>query len=147
MDTLIVVLMAAVGSGVLAGVHSPLIAFTSARIGFLEGVLLPHLIGSVAALVLVLASGSKGMREVGSLPWYGYLPGLMGVAIVLGLSFSTQRLGATATVVAFVVSQLIIGAIVGHFGWLGLPLRPLDAAKLVGIGLLLVGAWLVVKPS
>lgn len=146
MDALFVVLLAAVGSGVLAGLLSPLVAFASSRIGLLEGVLFPYLIGSVTALGLVLAVGGKGFRGLPSVAWYGYLPGLMGVGIVLGLSFSTQRLGVTATVVAF-LAQLIVGAIVGHFGGLGLPVKPLEAAKIVGIGLLLVGAWLVIKPG
>jgi transporter family-2 protein len=92
----------------------------------LEGVLFPHLVGSLTALILVRSFGGKGFKAIPTLPWFAFLPGILGVMAVLGLTFSTLRLGATATVVLFLVAQLIVGAVVGHFGWLGLPLKPLD---------------------
>jgi transporter family-2 protein len=98
-------------------------------------------------LVPLLFLGFKGFRELPNLPWYGYLPGVFGVALVMGLSFATQRLGVTATIVIFVVAQLIVGAFIGHFGLLGSPIKPLDLAKIAGIVLLVVGAWLVVRPA
>lgn len=113
----------------------------------LEGALLPHVIGAITALIPLIFLGARGLRELPGVPWYGYLPGVMGVGLVMGLSFATPRLGVTSTIVIFVVSQLIAGAMIGHFGWLETPAKSIDLAKGVGIGLLLVGAWLVVRPA
>jgi bacterial/archaeal transporter family-2 protein len=147
MNTIVFVVLVAVSAGVIAAVQAPLNALTSARVGLLEGAFLPHAVGAIAALIPLLFLGTRGLRQLPSLPWYGYLPGVFGVALVMGLSFATPRLGVTATLVVFVVAQLIVGALIGHFGWLGTPLKPLEIGKILGIVLLLIGAWLVVRPS
>ncbi|MDX2006176.1 MAG: DMT family transporter [Meiothermus sp.] len=147
MDALIFVILVAVAAGVFAGVQAPLNALTSSKLGLLEGALVPHVVGAIVALVPLLFLGMRNFRDMPAVPWYGYLPGVLGVGLVMGLSFATARIGVTATIVVFVVSQLIVGAIIGHFGWLGSPVKPLDLAKLLGIGMLIAGAWLVVRPS
>jgi bacterial/archaeal transporter family-2 protein len=147
MDALFFVILVAVAAGIFAGVQAPLNALTASKVGLLEGALIPHIVGAIIALVPLLFLGLKNFRELPNVPWYGYLPGVLGVGLVMGLSFATQRIGVTATIVIFVVSQLIVGAIIGHFGWLGSPVKPLDLAKMAGIVLLIAGAWLVVRPS
>jgi bacterial/archaeal transporter family-2 protein len=146
-NTLVFVLLIAISAGVIAAVQAQLNALTSARVGLLEGAFLPHLIGALIAFALILLFKAQGLRQLTSLPWYGYLPGALGLALVMGLSFATPRLGVTSTIVVFVVSQLIVGALIGHFGWLGSPVRPLEIGKIAGIALLLIGAYLVVRPS
>jgi bacterial/archaeal transporter family-2 protein len=146
-NTLFFVLFIAISAGVIAAVQAQLNALTSARVGLLEGAFLPHLIGALIALTLMVVFKAQGLRQLTSLPWYGYLPGALGLALVMGLSFATPRLGVTSTIVVFVVSQLIVGALIGHFGWLGSPVRPLEIGKIAGIALLLVGAYLVVRPA
>ncbi len=147
MNTVIFVVLVAIAAGVIAAVQAPLNALTSSRIGLLEGAFLPHVVGALIALVPLLFLGTGGLRQLPNLPWYGYLPGVLGVALVMGLSFATPRLGVTSTLVMFVVAQLIIGALIGHFGWLGTPIKPLELSKFIGIALLIFGAWLVVRPS
>ncbi len=147
MDTLIFVILVAVSAGVFAGIQAPLNALTAGKIGLLEGALLPHIIGAITALIPLLFLGFKGLKQLPTVPWYGYLPGVLGLALVMGLSFSTQRIGVTATIVIFVVAQLIVSAFIGHFGLLDSPIKPLDFARIVGIMLLIAGAWLVVRPS
>ena len=80
-------------------------------------------------------------------PWYAFLGGIFGVLLVTALNFATPKLGVSATIVIFLVAQLIVGAIIGHFGWLESPVKPIDLAKLIGFALLIAGAWLVVKPA
>jgi bacterial/archaeal transporter family-2 protein len=146
-NTLFFVLLIAISAGVMAALQAQLNALTSARIGLIEGALLPHLIGALIALMLMVLFKAQGLRQLLSLPWYGYLPGAFGLALVMGLSFATPRLGVTSTIVVFVVSQLIVGALIGHFGWLGSPIKPLELGRIAGIALLLLGAYLVVRPT
>jgi transporter family-2 protein len=44
-----------------------------------------------------------------------------------------------------VAAQLGVGVALDHYGLLGLDLRPLEPGRLAGVGLLLVGAWLVLR--
>ncbi|WP_436411168.1 DMT family transporter [Thermus scotoductus] len=41
----------------------------------------------------------------------------------------------------------LIGTLIDQFGWMGSGVRPLDLGKIIGLGLLMLGAWLVVRPS
>jgi uncharacterized membrane protein YdcZ (DUF606 family) len=44
-----------------------------------------------------------------------------------------------------VVAQLALGAALDHFGWLGAAPHPFGAGRALGMALLLVGTWLVVR--
>lgn len=149
--SLIVVLVVAIG-GTLAGLQIPINSLLSSRIGSLEGAFVVHLVGTVFAgagllLFSLGAASSAGLGAWRNAPWYAFLGGIFGVLLVTALNFATPKLGVSATIVIFLVAQLIIGAIIGHFGWLESPVKPIDLAKLIGFALLIAGAWLVVKPA
>lgn len=150
--SLIVIIVVAIG-GTLAGMQIPINSLLSSRIGSLEGAFVVHLVGTVfagAGLLLFsvgAASSSGGLSAWRNAPWYAFLGGIFGVLLVTALNFATPKLGVSATIVIFLVAQLIVGAIIGHFGWLESPVKTIDLAKLIGFALLIAGAWLVVKPS
>ena len=150
--SLIVILIVAIG-GTLAGMQIPINSLLSSRIGSLEGAFVVHLVGTVFAgaglllFSLLATSSSAGLSAWRNAPWYAFLGGIFGVLLVTALNFATPKLGVSATIVIFLVAQLIVGAIIGHFGWLESPVKPIDLAKLIGFALLIAGAWLVVKPS
>ena len=149
--SLIVVLVVAI-AGTLAGMQIPINSLLSSRIGSLEGAFVVHLVGTVFAgagllLFSLGAASSAGLGAWRNAPWYAFLGGIFGVLLVTALNFATPKLGVSATIVIFLVAQLIVGAIIGHFGWLESPVKPIDLAKLIGFALLIAGAWLVVKPS
>ena len=149
---MIVVLVVAI-AGTLAGMQIPINSLLSSRIGSLEGAFVVHAVGTVfagAGLLLFslgATSSSGGLAAWRNAPWYAFLGGIFGVLLVTALNFATPKLGVSATIVIFLVAQLIIGAIIGHFGWLESPVKPIDLAKLIGFALLIAGAWLVVKPA
>jgi transporter family-2 protein len=134
-----------VAAGVLGGVQFPVNALLSSRVGLLEGALIVHIVGAVFAGAALVFFSSGGLGAWRSAPWYAYLGGVFGVLLVTALSFATPRIGAAAALVIFLGAQLIVGALIGHFGWLETPVKPVDAAKLAGFVLLAVGAWLVVR--
>ena len=150
--SLIVILIVAIG-GTLAGMQIPINSLLSSRIGSLEGAFVVHLVGTVFAgaglllFSLLATSSSAGLSAWRNAPWYAFLGGIFGVLLVTALNFATPKLGVSATIVIFLVAQLIVGAIIGHFGWLESPVKPIDLAKLIGFALLIAGAWLVVKPA
>ena len=53
------------------------------------------------------------------------------------------KLGATAMVALVLAGQLIMSIVLDHFGALGYPIHPINGWRLVGVGLLMVGAYLI----
>ncbi len=154
MDASLIVILVVAIAGTLAGMQIPINSLLSSRIGSLEGAFVVHLVGTVFAGAGLLAfslgaasSSSGGLGAWRNAPWYAFLGGIFGVMLVTALNFATPKLGVSATIVIFLVAQLIVGAIIGHFGWLESPVKPIDLAKLIGFALLIAGAWLVVKPA
>jgi bacterial/archaeal transporter family-2 protein len=147
MSSFVVIALIVLVAGTLAGLQIPINSLLSSRVGSLEAAFVVHLVGMVFAGVLLVFFSTGGLNSWRTAPWYAYVGGIFGVLLVTALNFATPKLGVSATLVIFLVAQLIIGAIIGHFGWLETPVKPIDLAKLIGFVLLAFGAWLVVRPT
>jgi transporter family-2 protein len=92
---------------------------------------------------IALASGvllSLGMR--GLAPFFA-LTGLLAAPYLIGASFLTPRLGIGLFLAAVIAGQLAGGVLLDHLGAFGATPRPIDVARLIGIGALLLGVALV----
>jgi transporter family-2 protein len=116
---------------------SPFAAAISFGIGFL-------------ALVVITALGPIGRPKLGTLreaPFWAYLGGLTGAWFIFLGALLLPTLGATRMMGMVVGGQLLMGLVIDHFGWLGIPRRPLTprrrlAAVLVVVAVaLLSGIW------
>jgi transporter family-2 protein len=93
----------------------------------------------------VLFSGGWNMKGWQNVPWYAFSTGLLGLFIVGTISYTVPRLGLTAAFTIAVASQFILAALMDHFGLLGAAVRPLDLSRLLGIGVLILGVWLIMR--
>jgi transporter family-2 protein len=73
--------------------------------------------------------------------------GLMGALFVGSSIFLIPRLGATTMIAAFVTGQLLMSVVIDHYGWLGLPAQPVSVIRVLGVLLLFVGLFLVVRKT
>jgi transporter family-2 protein len=104
------------------------------------------------ALVLVAAAGllwTFSRRSFASdppSPWYLYLGGFYGLVIIAGAAFAFPRIGAGPTTALMMAAQLCTALVLDHLGFPGgrIDVTP---ARLVGAGLLLAGALLVLWPK
>jgi transporter family-2 protein len=145
MQSILVLLLVGMMAGFAVGVQAPMASLISGRLGILEGVFLVHLGGVVAAAIplMVLGGGNlKGWRE---LPPYVLLAGFLGLVVISGISFTIPRGGATATIFLVLIGQLIIGGVIDHFGWLDTEVRPFELSRVLGIAVMFLGVWLVVR--
>jgi len=100
-----------------------------------------YFIGCMTSVVMLLASG--GLRFVPKLrtvPPLLYTAGIMSALMVLGTIILLPRLGARRLFILQVSGQVLLAMVVAHFGLLGLPQDPLNARKLAGAAIVLVGA-------
>ncbi len=79
-----------------------------------------------------------GMSE-----WYLYIGGVLGVAILATPIFLIPRIGATSTLTALVVGQLFLALIIDHFGLFSFPKIEINLTRIMGIALLVAGAFFI----
>lgn len=136
-------LVVAVGMGIAA--QTQFAGTLGERIGVMESVFIIHLGGLlVAAVYLILARGGN-LAAWRAAPWYALSGGIIGVLIVGGYSYAIPRIGLAPAITLGIASQLILSAALSHYGVLGALQQPVTPARLVGIAVLLLGTWLVVR--
>ncbi len=135
----------AAAGGVATALQAHFMGLLDRAGGTLESVFITYFSGGlvIGAAFLLLRGGS--LLPTAGAPWYAYGSGLLGLAIVGTLSYSTPRLGLVAAFTIFVTAQFVMGALLDHFGWLGASVRPLGIRRLGGLILVLGGLWLIVR--
>ena len=140
-------LAATLAVGALVAFQPPANALLAREVGDLGAALTSLLVAAGIVGVLLLTVGDpaelRGLRELRPVHLLG---GLGGAAIVLVSLITVRSLGAGGVTAALVATQLGVSALSDRFGWVGLEQSPLTASKLLGIGLLLGGTWLVTTP-
>ena len=116
-------------------------------IGLSESTFVVHLTATLAmAAVLILGLGDGNWSNYDSIPWYYYFGGLIGVGITYGVVISIAKLGAaiaTTSIFPSIICQVLTACLLDHFGIFGLEKSPLSWLKLLGVGLLALGAKLL----
>jgi len=145
METILMAVLVSLVAGATVSLQSPMASLLSQRLGMFSSVFIIHIGGAIVALVPLVLSGGQQIREWRGVPWYALAAGALGLIVVGGVSFTIPRIGAAATATLMVVGQLLIAAVVDHFGLLGTVQRPIDVARVAGFLLLVAGAWLVTR--
>ena len=109
--------------------------------------MLMTIIGLATTLVIVLLfpSTSNLRNAPGLSEWYLYIGAFLGVIIMVTPVFLVPRIGATFTLTALVVGQLLLSVVVDHFGWLNTPQSEISLERIAGIFLLIGGVYLIGK--
>ena len=145
MNTLVTLIFIAVIGGVSISLQAQFMGLMDKQIGTLESVFITYGGGGLLiGLIMVLNRGGNLAAWQG-VPWYALFAGALGLVIVGTIGYSTARLGLVTALTIIVAAQFITGAFLDHFGVLGAEPRPLSLTRISGVGLLLVGAWLVVQ--
>ena len=145
MQSMILVIMIAVGGGMAISLQSLFSGVIGDKLGILESVFIVHLVGLLLASALLLLAGGGNIASWRTVPWYALCAGLLGVAIVASISYAVPRLGLATTLTLSIVAQLLLGTMIDHFGLLGATHHPLDISRVAGMLVLLVGTWLIVR--
>lgn len=144
MGTILTFLIGLLG-GISVGIQSPMSGAIGKRVGGTAGSFIIHVSGTIFSGLLLIARGGESISEWRMLPWYMLGSGIFGLILYLTLSYTLPRLGATAAVSLIIVGQLITGLVIDQFGLFEVQVRPVDLTRILAVGLLLVGSYLLVK--
>ena len=144
MESLLLIIVIGLAGGIAIGIQSPMASLITQRLGVLESVFIVHVGGALIALIPLLYFGGK-LSQWRSVPWYSLGAGFFGLAVIAAISYMIPRVGVAPALIILLAGQLLMGAVLDHFGWLGLTQRPFDITRLVGLSVVLAGVWLSVK--
>lgn len=134
--------------GGMIALQAPINSGLGRAVGSFQAAFVSFLIGTLAlCLIAATARGGLGqLREVGSVPaWYYLTGGLLGAAYVTTVLVTVRSLGAGGVTAATVAGQLSMSMVVDQFGWLGVERSPITALKVLGVLLLALGTFLIVR--
>ena len=140
----ILAILAAVAAGVAVTLQAQMLGTLEQRIGPLAAAALTFASGGLVSLV-ILGIVRPDLSAWRAAPWWAWLGGTIGLGLIVGISFSIPRIGVTPTLSVVIASQVIVAVILEQTGWLDAATRTLDASRVGGLALLLIGSWLVIR--
>lgn len=97
-----------------------------------------HVVGLALIAIIVLARREK-LRPREKLPAWCYLGGLVGVLTTVFNNMAFGHISVSALLALGLVGQSVAAVAIDQWGLMGMPKRPFNRMKLVGLGLALCG--------
>jgi transporter family-2 protein len=115
-------------------------------IGQLPGAVAVHVIGGLFGLACVLPFvGRDWVSALPRTPWWAFLGGIVGTFLVVLANRAVLALGTAGFTAVNVAMQLVVSALLDHYGLLGAEQASVTLPRVGGMILLGVGAALVVR--
>ena len=135
----------------IAGTGIPLMAALNAGLGERLGnpipaVLVLFLLALAITAVLTLTNPLPSKAEIVAIPVHYYLGGVFVAVYVLSVTWIAPKIGLGNAIFMVLFGQLVAAAIIDHFGLLNVPEAPITTARIVGIGLMVIGIYLAKRP-
>ena len=145
MDRGLAVILTVIVGGLIA-LQAPINAGLGRATGNVAAAFVSFAFGTLILAVLVgLAGQAGGLGSTFDVEWHYLLGGALGVAYVFTVLVTVSSIGAGAVAAATVTGQLTASVVIDRLGILGLEQQALSLERLVGVGLLLAGTYLVVR--
>lgn len=138
-------------AGIIMGTFFPIQASMSARLSSssktpLTASLIAFTLGTVILLIINLIIDPVGFT-VGidfTYPLYVFIGGaIAGVGFNVANIILFSKLGASITTLVTVAGQMIVGILIDHFGWFGVPANPVSIPRTHGIAIMIFAISLV----
>ncbi len=134
-------------TGGLVALQAPVNSVLGRAIGTWQAAFVSFAIGTIAlACIAALATGGLGdVAGVRHVSWVYLTGGLLGAAYVTTILVTVRTLGAGGVVAATLAGQLAVSVVVDHFGLIGVTKQPITVTRVLGVVLLGLGTYLVVR--
>jgi transporter family-2 protein len=105
------------------------------------------LIGTVGLFVYMVATGTPlgSLVNIKDAPPIAWLGGLLGAFFVTTAVILAPRIGVAMTFSLIVAGQMLVTLVLDHFGFLGIPVKEVNLARIGGILLITLGVVIIRK--
>lgn len=131
-------LMSIVG-GIAIGIQAIVNGGLGKKVGTIEASFISFLIGTIALLITMLFFGKGNFFAFNDVPKWQLIGGLLGAFYVSIMVMTVPKIGVTAAFFSIIAGQILIAAIIDHFGLFGGQTYPLNIRKAIAI-LLMFGS-------
>ena len=146
MDRGLAVILTAFVGGLIA-LQAPINSMLGKSVGTWQAATVSFAIGTVVfiAYCLVMRVPLPSLEEARAYPVWVWTGGLLGAAYVTTVLVTVRSLGAGGVTAATIAGQLTMAIVVDQLGILGVEKQSITWHRLVGVLLLAVGTFLVVR--
>lgn len=144
MSQLVLIILMVIG-GVAVAVQPSINARLAEKTGFLQAATVSFAVGTLILILISLMSGQGSFRRISEADWWQLTGGLFGAFFVTMTIVGVPRIGVTAVLALTIVSQLIAGLAMDHYGVFGMRGIPVDFKRMMGVVLLLIGVFLICR--
>lgn len=141
---LIIAFLALIGGSAVA-IQSQINTLFSKKVGILESATVSFTVGALALFFLAFFFGKGNFLNVFTVPKWQLIGGLLGAFFIVINIFSVNLIGVAATFMAVIIGQILVGAVIDHFGLFGGVVYPINMTKLIALALMFVGIYLFNK--
>ena len=141
----VLLILVAIIGGVAVTLQGQFMGLMDQGMGTRESVFITYAGGGIVVALAMLAARGGNLRAWPAVPWYALTAGLFGLLIVGSIGYTVPRLGLSTAFTIIVAAQFAVAALIDNFGWLGATVRPLELSRLAGVGVLVLGVWLMTR--
>lgn len=136
----------------LAGMAMPTQATVNSKLaGYVENpvtaAFISFAVGTVALFVYMILTGVplSGMAAAKDAPLVAWIGGFLGAFFVTVMATVVPRIGVALAFSLAIGGQMLVTLLIDHFGWLGVPEKPINLWRVFGAALITVGVILIRK--
>ena len=126
--------------GLCVAIQPPTNAMAASQAGVGPMLLVSNGLVFLASIALYfLWPEESSLGDIVGVPLRYWLGALYGLTIVVGGMLVFPKIGATTALGLILIGQFSLGALIEHYGWLGIPRAPVDWTKMLGISVMILG--------
>lgn len=100
---------------------------------------------SMIMFLMFTGKGFPTMKQLSDAPVYGYAGGLIVAVYVVMITILVPKIGVGTAIALIVTGQIFCAVTIDHFGWFGVHVRHIDWQRMLGMLLMIVGIYFVMK--
>jgi len=135
---------------VLAGMAMPTQATINSKLaGYVESPIsaafISFAVGTVALFVYMILTGVPlgSLASSKDAPLIAWIGGFLGAFFVSVMATVVPRIGVALSFSLAIGGQMLVTLLIDHFGWLGVPEKPINLYRVCGAALITVGVILI----